>query len=145
MIQKEFFPNKTALITLIAACLVVIISLGIRQTFGLFFFDFEIDLGCTQTEFGFAMGIQLLFWGLLGPVFGIITDKYGGRIAVILGFLFLIPRFYMEHLQIFQTTLDADWRYDIWAVMWFWMTQSMARVRSWLLLTATTIRCPTET
>ena len=60
--QKNFIPNKTALITLIAACLVVIISLGIRQTFGLFFFDFEIDLGCTQTEFGFAMGIQLLFW-----------------------------------------------------------------------------------
>ena len=84
MIQKEFFPNKTALTTLIAACLVVIISLGIRQTFGLFFFDFEIDLGCTQTEFGFAMGIQLLFWGLLGPVFGIVTDKYGGRIAVII-------------------------------------------------------------
>jgi len=88
MIQKEFFPNKAALVTLIAACLVVIISLGIRQTFGLFFFDFEIDLGRTQTEFGFAMGIQLLFWGLLGPVFGIITDKYGGRLAVIIGFLF---------------------------------------------------------
>jgi MFS family permease len=92
--QKNFIPNKTALITLIAACLVVIISLGIRQTFGLFFFDFEIDLGCTQTEFGFAMGIQLLFWGLLGPVFGIITDKYGGRIAVIIGFLFYLAGIY---------------------------------------------------
>jgi MFS family permease len=94
MIQKEFFPNKTALITLIAACLVVVISLGIRQTFGLFFFDFEIDLGSTQTGFGFAMGIQLLFWGLLGPVFGIITDKYGGRIAVIIGFLFYLAGIY---------------------------------------------------
>ena len=94
MIQKEFFPNKTALITLIAASLVVVISLGIRQTFGLFFFDFEIDLGSTQTEFGFAMGIQLLFWGLLGPVFGIITDKYGGRIAVIIGFLFYLAGIY---------------------------------------------------
>ena len=66
MTEKNFIPNKTALITLIAACLVVIISLGIRQTFGLFFFDFEVDLGCTQTEFGFAMGIQLFFWGLFG-------------------------------------------------------------------------------
>ena len=94
MMQKNFIPNKTALITLIAACLVVIISLGIRQTFGLFFFDFEIDLGCTQTQFGFAMGVQLLFWGLLGPVFGIITDKYGGRIAVIIGFLFYFAGIY---------------------------------------------------
>jgi MFS family permease len=94
MIKKDFFPNKTAFITLIAACLVVIISLGIRQTFGLFFFDFEVDLGCTQTDFGFAMGIQLLFWGLLGPIFGIITDKYGGKIAVFTGFLFYLAGIY---------------------------------------------------
>ena len=65
MTTKNFIPSRTALITLIAACLVVIISLGIRQTFGLFFFDFEVDLGCTQTEFGFAMGIQLFFGGCL--------------------------------------------------------------------------------
>ena len=43
MISENFIPNKTALVTLIAASLVVIISLGIRQTFGLFFFDFEPD------------------------------------------------------------------------------------------------------
>jgi len=94
MIQKNFIPNKTALTTLIAACLVVVISLGIRQTFGLFFFDFEIDLGCTQTEFGFAMGIQLFFWGLFGPVFGIITDKISGRAAVFIGFLFYLAGIY---------------------------------------------------
>ena len=94
MSSDKFIPNKTALVTLLAACLVVIISLGIRQSFGLFFFDFEIDLGCTQTQFGFAMGIQLLFWGLLGPVFGIITDKYSGRIAVIIGFLFYLAGIY---------------------------------------------------
>ncbi len=94
MIQENFIPNKTALTTLIAACLVVIISLGIRQTFGLFFFDFEVDLGCTQTEFGFAMGIQLFFWGLFGPVFGIITDKISGRVAVFIGFLFYLAGIY---------------------------------------------------
>ena len=94
MSSEKFIPNKAALITLIAASLIVIISLGIRQTFGLFFFDFEIDLGRTQTQFGFAMGIQLLFWGLLGPVFGVVTDKYGGRIAVIIGFLFYLAGIY---------------------------------------------------
>ena len=94
MSQEKFIPNKTALTTLVAASLVVIISLGIRQTFGLFFFDFEIDLGCTQTEFGFAMGIQLFFWGLLGPVFGIITDKFSGRVAVFIGFLFYLAGIY---------------------------------------------------
>ena len=94
MTRENFIPNRTALITLIAACLVVIISLGVRQTFGLFFFDFEVDLGCTQTEFGFAMGIQLFFWGLLGPVFGLITDKFSGRAAVFIGFLFYLAGIY---------------------------------------------------
>ena len=88
MNKENFIPNKTELVTLTAACLVVVISLGIRQTFGLFFFDFEVDLGCTQTEFGFAMGIQLFFWGLFGPIFGIITDKFSGRVAVFIGFIF---------------------------------------------------------
>ncbi len=94
MTSENFIPNRTALITLIAACLVVIISLGIRQTFGLFFFDFEVDLGCTQTEFGFAMGLQLFFWGLLGPIFGLITDKFSGRVAVFIGFLFYLAGIY---------------------------------------------------
>ncbi len=94
MSPYKFIPNKIALITLISACLVVIISLGIRQTFGLFFFDFEVDLGCTQTEFGFAMGIQLFFWGLFGPIFGIITDKFSGRVAVFIGFLFYLAGIY---------------------------------------------------
>ena len=43
-----------------------------------------------MSEFGFAMGIQLLLWGFFGPIFGIVTDKYGGAIAIFLGFLFYL-------------------------------------------------------
>ena len=94
MSSQEFFKTRAALVTTIAACLVVIVSLGIRQTFGLFFFDFEVDLGCTQTEFGFAMGVQLFMWGLFGPLFGMITDKFSGRTAVFIGFLFYLAGVY---------------------------------------------------
>ncbi len=90
MSKEKFFNSRSALITLIAACSVVVISVGIRQTFGLFYFDFETDLNVTMTDFGFAMGIQLLLWGFFGPIFGIITDKYGGAIAIFLGFLFYL-------------------------------------------------------
>ena len=90
MSDKKFFNSKPALITLIAACIVVIISVGIRQTFGLFYFDFSTDLNISMTDFGFAMGIQLLLWGFFGPVFGIITDKYGGAIAIFIGFIFYL-------------------------------------------------------
>ena len=44
MSKEIFFQNKKALITLIAASIIVIIALGIRQTFGLFYFDFSNDL-----------------------------------------------------------------------------------------------------
>ena len=90
MNSEKFFTSRTALITLLAACAVVVISVGIRQTFGLFYFDFETDLNVSMTDFGFAMGIQLLLWGFFGPIFGIITDKYGGAIAIFLGFVFYL-------------------------------------------------------
>ena len=90
MNETNFFPTKKALITIIAASVVVIISLGIRQTFGLFYFDFATDLDITITQFGFTMGLQLLLWGVFSPMFGIITDKYGGNVAIFIGFVFYL-------------------------------------------------------
>ena len=90
MNSKKFIQNKKALVTLIAASLIVIISLGIRQTFGMFYFDFELDLQITLRQFSFAIGLQMFLWGLFGPWFGIVTDKYGGHIAVFIGFVFYL-------------------------------------------------------
>tara|TARA_B100000965_G_scaffold46836_1_gene34353 strand:+ start:62 stop:1282 length:1221 start_codon:yes stop_codon:yes gene_type:complete len=90
METEKFIKNKTVLITLISACLIVIISLGIRQTFGMFYFDFSTDLGITLSQFGFALGLQMFLWGAFAPWFGVITDKYGGHIAVFIGFIFYL-------------------------------------------------------
>jgi len=92
--SAKFIQNKTALITLIAACLVVLISLGVRQTFGLFFPDFKNDLNISLTESGLAVGLQMLMWGLSGPIFGAIADKYGGHKAIMLAFIFYILGIY---------------------------------------------------
>ncbi len=86
------------MVTLIACCLVVIISLGIRQTFGLFYFDFSTDLDITISQFGFAMGLQLFLWGAFNPLFGIITDKYGGNIAIFIGFFFYLLGVFLFYL-----------------------------------------------
>ena len=94
MSSKKFIKNKTALITLIAACVVVLISLGVRQTFGLFFMDFKDELNITITQSGLAIGIQMLVWGLTGPIFGAIADKYGGHQAICLAFIFYILGIY---------------------------------------------------
>ena len=103
MSSEKFFASKKALITLIAASLVVIISLGIRQTFGLFYFDFNTDLDISISHFGFVMGLQLLLWGVFSPIFGYITDKYGGAIAIIIGFLF-----YLAGVLLFNSGFNSN-------------------------------------
>ena len=94
MSSETFIRNKTALITLIAASLVVLISLGVRQTFGMFFMDFREDLGISLTQSGLSIGLQMLMWGLTGPIFGAIADKYGGHKAISLAFIFFIAGVY---------------------------------------------------
>ena len=90
MISENFFKSKTALVTLLAACFVVLISLGVRQTFGMFFMDFNESLNISNTAFGLAIGLQMLMWGLTGPIFGAIADRYGGQIAISSAFIFYI-------------------------------------------------------
>ena len=91
----KFIPNKVAFIVLISACCIILISMGLRQTFGLFFKAFEEGIGCTRTEFGLAIGIQMLFWGIFAPIFGFLADKFGGSKAVIIGFIIFGLGIYM--------------------------------------------------
>ncbi len=93
--MQKFFPDKLALIVLISACSVILISMGLRQTFGLFFDAFEFGLGITRTEFGLAIGIQMLFWGMFAPIFGLLADKFGGNKAVFLGFVVFASGIFM--------------------------------------------------
>ena len=91
----KFIPNRVALIVLISACSIIFISMGLRQTFGLFFEAFENGLGVTRTEFGLAIGIQMLFWGIFAPIFGFLADKFGGSKAVLIGFIIFGLGIYM--------------------------------------------------
>ena len=108
MNSEKFFTTKKALITLVAASSVVIVSLGIRQTFGLFFFDFNTDLDISISHFGFVIGLQLMMWGVFSPVFGYITDKYGGAAAIFIGFLF-----YLAGLLLFYSGYNTGYNFTL--------------------------------
>ena len=97
--QKNFFENRKALIVLIAASLVVLVSMGIRQTWGLFYQFFENDLGINRTRFGLAIGVQMLFWGITAPLFGMIADKYGSNRAAFVGFIIYLIGSYIVLTQ----------------------------------------------
>lgn len=95
MIKEKFFPSKLALITLLSACGIVAVSMGIRQTFGLFSDFFVKDLQSTVTEFGLAIGMQMLMWGMFAPIFGVMADKIGGNKVTIIAFVFMALGIYL--------------------------------------------------
>ena len=95
MIKEKFFPSTLALITLLSACGIVAISMGIRQTFGLFSDVFVKDLQSTVTQFGLAIGIQMLLWGMFAPIFGAMADKIGGNKVTIIAFVFMALGIYL--------------------------------------------------
>ena len=95
MKKENFFQNKLAFITLLSACGIVAVSMGLRQTFGLFSDFFIKDLQCTVTEFGLAIGIQMLMWGMFAPIFGAMADKIGGNKVTIIAFVFFALGIYL--------------------------------------------------
>ena len=86
--MKNFFPNKTAKYSLFAACFVVCVTMGIRQTFGLYSSDFEASGGTSNTEFGLAIAVHAIFWGIFTPIFGRVSDKHGGYVVIIPALIF---------------------------------------------------------
>jgi len=87
MTNNKFLNSKVAFYTLIIGCFVVSVSMGIRQTYGLFFQFFETDLNITSTFFGLAIGVQAIVWGIFATIFGMIADKYGSNKVVMLALI----------------------------------------------------------
>lgn len=72
---------------LITGCVIVIISFGIRATFGVFQIPIADEFGWARAEFSLAIAIQNLAWGIGQPIFGAISEKIGDRKAIVLGAL----------------------------------------------------------
>jgi len=76
---------------LVVACgaIIVTLSLGVRQAFGLFMRPIGMDLGIGRDVFGLAIAIQHLLFGLMQPLVGALADKHGsGRIAAVGGVIY---------------------------------------------------------
>jgi len=70
-----------------AGCLIGSLNLGTRTTFGLFQTDILRDLSITPGDFGLAIAVQNLMWGVATPIMGAVADKYGSMRMMILGAL----------------------------------------------------------
>lgn len=85
------------LVILIAGSIVVLISMGIRASHGLYLKPMSIDLGWGREIFAFAMAAQNLFWGALQPFAAAIAEKWGsGRVVAGGGVLYAIGLYLMS-------------------------------------------------
>ncbi|MEZ8759473.1 MFS transporter [Vibrio splendidus] len=63
----------------------LIISLGIRQSFGIFMMPISDHFGTGREFFSFAIALQNLLFGVFQPFVGMAADKWGARRIIIAG------------------------------------------------------------
>jgi MFS family permease len=81
---------------LVSATLILLISFGVRQAYGLLMEPVSSAQGWGREVFAFAVALQSLFWGLSQPVWGAIADRYGaGRVVAISAVLYVAGLYLM--------------------------------------------------
>jgi len=66
------------LVTVLAA-VILSLSMGLRQSLGLFLQPMNVELAVSASAFGFAMALQNIVWGVSQPFIGMLADRYGAR------------------------------------------------------------------
>jgi MFS family permease len=74
---------RTPLLILIAGCLILTLSMGVRHTAGLFLQPMTADQGWSRETFSFAIALQNLVWGLASPFAGALADRHGAGRTVL--------------------------------------------------------------
>jgi predicted MFS family arabinose efflux permease len=89
----SFFPSmnhRGVWITTIMASSVLMISMGSRQSMGLYVGPLNTDTGLGIVAISLAMAINQFVWGAVQPIAGAFADKYGPRPVLFYGLLVLV-------------------------------------------------------
>jgi predicted MFS family arabinose efflux permease len=81
---------RPTLPVLIGASLMLSLSMGLRQSLGIFLQPLTRDVGISVTDFTLAIAVQNLAWGFLQPLAGAFTARYGFRSIMMVGSLLYI-------------------------------------------------------
>jgi predicted MFS family arabinose efflux permease len=76
---------RPALPILIGASLMLTLSMGLRQSFGIFLQPLTHDIKISVSDFTLALAVQNLAWGFLQPLAGALTVRYGFRTIMLIG------------------------------------------------------------
>jgi predicted MFS family arabinose efflux permease len=75
---------------LIGASIMLTISMGLRQSLGLFMQPLTQDIRISVSDFTLALAVQNLAWGFLQPFAGALTVRYGFRAIMMAGALLYV-------------------------------------------------------
>src|SRR4029078_7318853 len=70
---------------LIGASMMLTLSMGLRQSFGIFIQPRTHDIGISCSQFTLALAVQNLAWGFLQPVAGALSVRWGFKAIMIVG------------------------------------------------------------
>ncbi len=82
---------RTPLVVLLCGTVVLLLSYGIRTSFGIYLQPMSADLGWGREVFALAIAVQNLMWGVAQPIAGAIADRYGaGRVVAVSGAIYVV-------------------------------------------------------
>jgi len=81
---------RPAMPILIGASLMLTLSMGLRQSLGIFLQPLTRDIGISVSQFTLAIAVQNLAWGFLQPFAGALTVRIGFRVIMMAGALFYV-------------------------------------------------------
>src|SRR5262245_54430623 len=76
---SKFEALKPALPILIGSSLMLTMAMGLRQSLGIFMPELTKDIGISVSDFTLAIAVQNLLWGVLQPVAGALSVRWGSR------------------------------------------------------------------
>ena len=82
-------PNRSAWPLMLCAAAILMITMGARQSMGLFVAPINEATHLGIVSISFALAIGQFVWGAVQPVFGAIADKHGAGRVIVFGTLLL--------------------------------------------------------
>jgi len=81
--------GRSAWIVTLAAAAFLMVTMGTRQSFGLFVSPLNTATGLGITAISLALAVGQLMWGVIQPMAGAVADRYGSAKVLIAGILVL--------------------------------------------------------
>ncbi len=92
--------NMIPIYVIMGGSMLLLISFGLRHSFGLYLIPISDHLNTGRELFSFATALNVLMIGIGSPLFGALSDKYGSGKASLLGILLVIlSLFWMANIQ----------------------------------------------